>query len=81
MKRGQFAKKYDVVYVVAKEASEETESYKATPWLLDFSEAELLQAVRTFMDRRITYHEMKRAKAEYERTRFLEACKKQGVIV
>lgn len=81
MKRGQFAKKYDVVYVVVKEASEETESYKATPWLLDFSEAELLQAVRTFMDRRITYHEMKRAKAEYERTRFLEACKKQGVIV
>ena len=81
MKRGQFAKKYDVVYVVVKEASEETESYKATPWLLDFSEAELLQAVRTFMDRRITYHEMKRAKAEYERTRFLEACKKQGVIM
>ena len=81
MKRGQFAKKYDVVYVVVKEASEETESYQATPWLLDFSEAELLQAVRTFMDRRITYHEMKRAKAEYERTRFLEACKKQGVIV
>lgn len=81
MKRGQFAKKYDVVYVVVKEASEETESYKATPWVLDFGEAELLQAVRTFMDRRITYHEMKRAKAEYERTRFLEACKKQGVIM
>lgn len=81
MKRGQFAKKYDVVYVVVKEASEETESYKATPWLLDFSEAELLQAVRIFMDRRITYHEMKRAKAEYERTRFLEACKKQGVMI
>ena len=81
MKRGQFAKKYDVVYVVVKEASEETESYKATPWLLDFSEAELLQAVRIFMDRRIKYHEMKLAKAQYERTRFLEACKKQGVIV
>lgn len=81
MKRGQFAKKYDVVYAVVKEASEETESYKATPWLLDFSEAELLQAVRTFMNRRITYHEMNLAKAQYERTRFLEACKKQGVIV
>lgn len=78
MKRGQFAKKYEVVYVVVKEASEETESYKATPWQLDFEEAELLQAVRGFMDRRVEHHATKLAKAEYERTRFLEACKRQG---
>ena len=81
MKRGQFAKKYDVVYVVVKEASEETESYQATPWLLDFSEAELLQAVRGLMDRRIETHKRNLAKAQYERTRFLEACKKQGVMI
>ena len=81
MKRGQFAKKYGVPYIIVREASEETESYNATPWQLDFEEAELLQAVRTLMDRRIETHEKNLAKAQYERTRYLEACKRQGVSV